>query len=792
MMKNAWLATLSFLQLLSCLQLGFADVHFLPRTKDDLPPDTTEEDEMVHVSGAKVAYFNRYALERDFPFLRGKGKAEIQNWILACYSYVSAAQLKLNGIRNSEIPFTSNRKIGFRPHGWKRAAVIPCNDENGKNVGLVDVKGTGISANFNDSIKEQTEAYEEAKGNQVLIDTLRIKGHSDGLASFGEANAEVVRAQVLQKIFDQDRKTHNTSYEAIEHYFVIQMPFDILKEGDKKEKAALIGRQAHVGRIQDPSKMPDSLYIDPHGEKQFDLFGAAVDMGGVFPTASEFQSRFLTEEQRVKFQEGDQSQTTFDPQKSLEWKYAHEAAAAFLKGDHDSVQKHVETMVGERVDRPDHKRFDRLSQALVHALTDPKWGVMLTAFTYLSRIKPNDQETVSSLRQLLKHSAKDTRDFAAQILGEIKPTDQGIHLALVDLLKDPERSTRDAASRALAQMELTDPHTLRALVEVLKDPLGCYAAAQLLESNKPTDPHILSSLIEVFKNPNPRVRRATAQVLMKIAPTDLPTDQGFRLTLVKLLKDPDLHVRSAASRVLLKIMPIDQETLLAIQRLLKHSKAEAREAAAKILGKLETADLQIVSALVELLKDPESSVREGAADALGNLKAADPHTVSALSELLKDPTLRVRASAAIALGKIKPTDSHTLCALVELLKDPGQVVRGDAADALENIRPTDPHTLNAILKLIEDPTFQRKSPAFEILKKIMPTGREFHRQVARGLLNENAEIRGLFKDLVDELKIQFDPTGLQSYLKSDCSSPMEKVIDVHEMQEVMNYLSSEK
>src|SRR5689334_18560441 len=79
---------------------------FLPRTVHDLQEKRdgafqVEQDRMVRVKGAEVAFVNFDALRRDCPEeLKGKTDDEIKHWVLHQFGFVAERQLKLAGIRN--------------------------------------------------------------------------------------------------------------------------------------------------------------------------------------------------------------------------------------------------------------------------------------------------------------------------------------------------------------------------------------------------------------------------------------------------------------------------------------------------------------------------------------------------------------------------------------------------------------------------------------------------------------------------------------------------------------------
>jgi HEAT repeat protein len=716
-MKNSSLKILILLWAFSGAQQGLTDVRFLPKTKSDLPPET-QEDEMVHVKGAKVSYLNRFALERDFPFLTGKSKEQMESWILDNFAYISSAQLRLDGIRQSKIPVSTEKKIGYRPPGWNRSAVVPFKNEKSSDQGLVDLKSVGLPEHKKDKIDEQVSKYLEANktANQESIDALRTKGHSDGLGTHGEAIAEVTRAEALQKIFDENRKIHpEQKYETVEHYFVIRLPFDILKDGEKKDNAAIIGRQAHYGRIQEPKRIPDSLYIDPHGKKQFDLFGDAVDMGGVFPTAKDFQKSFLTESQKSKFEDGARDKKTFNPQESNAWKFAHDVGKAFDEGDSDAVYRHIREMVGPRVERTPLHRFAHLSDALAEgALRDPNPRV---------------------------------RFDAARDLELIMPTEQRTHIALAKALTDPEEQVRKNVASALMKI-------------------------------KPTDQESLKELAKLLKNTDQEIRNASADVLAELKPSDPKIHLAFAKAITTFHDDDLVHALS-------KLNPTDKETIHELMGLFEKNTDEGL----LIFSNLKIADTKVYLEFVKVLKNPlrsNSSNRVTALRFLVEMRPTNQEIIDELAKLLEHSDGGVRSAAAQVLAAVRPSDPKIHLALANSIDE---FEDNDwAFTALKAIRPTDQKTLISIAKLLKSPSKGLRETAAKLLMSLNSKDQSLHLEVLRGLLSNDANIRSEAADLIKKLGIHSEPTGLVTYLKSDCSQPMEKVINPTELKEIMTYL----
>jgi hypothetical protein len=87
--------SLFFFFLLFACQIH-ANVRFLPRSPNDLI--TPVPDELIKMHGCKVVFLQRQALVRDFPFLQSVSEAELREWVVDNFCYMSVGQLVL--VRN--------------------------------------------------------------------------------------------------------------------------------------------------------------------------------------------------------------------------------------------------------------------------------------------------------------------------------------------------------------------------------------------------------------------------------------------------------------------------------------------------------------------------------------------------------------------------------------------------------------------------------------------------------------------------------------------------------------------
>jgi len=333
---------------------SLANVHVLPRNRQHLHPKTTQET-LQKVQGAELAYVNYFALKRDIPELQSFSHSEIDSWVLKNFSYVSANQNNLIEIRNSPIPWDQQKKTGLRPPRYGRAGVVEGlsqqggqdKDKQDKVIGLVDIKGIGIS-------ELRLEGSKDRMAGKT-ISQIRDMDHSDGLMSLGEAIAELTRQTAAQKLFNEYNQKNKTHFETVETYFILALPFDILKGNGEKIPAALYGRQPHIGRANFYG-VPKKIYIDDHGFLQQDYFDAAVDFGGVLVTDERLKHNF-------EVREGGK---TSNPQDSKPWAWGHQVANAFRQGDKDVVRRHLTEMLSpinltqeENPTTPTRKSFEQ-------------------------------------------------------------------------------------------------------------------------------------------------------------------------------------------------------------------------------------------------------------------------------------------------------------------------------------------------------------------------------------------------------------------------------------------------
>jgi HEAT repeat protein len=733
--------------------VGLADVYFLPRTKEELDSLTNKSnaskvDPMVHVEGAKIAYFNRPAMERDFPFLKGKTDSEIEAWILKNCAYISKAQLELNGIRQSEIPTSEEgKKDGFRPLAWNRAAVIPVSEMDDRtHAGLIDIKGAGLHADSN-LIKTQLSKFKDLHRKNDLdgINQLRVKDHSDGLATLGEGIAEVVRSEALQKSFDQYNEQHKTDYQTVEHYFVISLPFTILKEGETSDPAALIGRQAHVGRHKLGASIPDELYVDFFGGKQSDFLGAVVDMGGVFPTAPEFQEKFLTDKQIKAISNPslsrDKMRKIFDPQKSREWEYAHQTAQAFLKGEAEkrAVYNHLQTMVGNRR-ASEHKRS--LADRLKTMFEAPDPTLRNTAASTLYSYQGPDAPLVFEKAFEAKDSM--VRNTAASALGSYQGPDAPFVFEKAFETKDP--MVRNTAASALYSYQGPDAHLIFEKAFEAKDSIVRVAAVSALTSYKGVVAHLVFE--KAFANQDPEVRKRAASAFSSYQGPDAP------LVFEKAFEAKDPEVRRIAASALRSYKGADAH--LVFEKVFADADPQVRRAAASALRNYKGADAPLAFEKAFEAKDP--MVRNTAASAFDYYQGPDAHLVFEKAFEAKDPEVRV--AAAFALTSYKGADAQVFFG--KALTDEKLNVRRTTRNALKQSGMK--IALPLLVRLLTNENFAVRQEICDLIKTLYP------------------EVRGMGSEKINHLR---------TYMNTHCEKPIDQVLKPESLSEILEYLETQ-
>lgn len=258
---------------------GAAMVNLLPRNPESYRPLTPlVEEALVHVPGAEVAWADHAALRRDFPFLARWSDAAVRDWIVASFSFLPPRQAQLAGLRHGPVPMDASRRaVSWRqfsgdayhlePQG--RGDIMVARGPGGAPAGLVDRKGVGVSAN---KLRENEWYRDLVHGGLVPPAEYQTKSLSNGLMLLGEALVEALRMQVVQRVYE----SLGGGLQAVEGYFVLRLPFDVLRGAQPPMPAAIYGRQANVGRV-----WAGKVFHPYVNSKQTDFFMSHVDGGSV-------------------------------------------------------------------------------------------------------------------------------------------------------------------------------------------------------------------------------------------------------------------------------------------------------------------------------------------------------------------------------------------------------------------------------------------------------------------------------------------------------------------------------
>lgn len=369
--------------------------------------------------GCELAYLNEKRILADFPALRKLSRAQLAEWVLDQYCYMSVEQTKLNGIRQTTLNLNLNQtKKGVRQKGWRRADTMPA-FYNNEFVGWADVKGSGLPTD-DPGLEEQLRSFNQAMNlndNEQVnsLNALRTSAHSDGLLTLGEGTAEVTRQTAAQMTFDLLNAEQNTAVqnaiklplETVETYFIIALPLDILKDNGGHVRAALYGRQPHFGRVDYGYPAPKEAYQSFQSSNQYTYGYTAVDFGAIWITHPLLKNRFGPSIPGQKF----------DTQvNSLPWARGHETARQFTNGNRFAVYSHLNEMLGED--------FIRLWQNSSYPTDESPSTWIRTAEAFrLALIEGNQQAAQVNLNTLMTNQTVFMPEFIRTLLIEtiIKP-----------------------------------------------------------------------------------------------------------------------------------------------------------------------------------------------------------------------------------------------------------------------------------------------------------------------------------------------------------------------------------
>jgi hypothetical protein len=307
-------------------------------------PQGTVQDVGVRIKGATVAYANYDLIRADFPAIAALDNSAIDRWVVENFAVLSAEQLKLSGIRMSMPETDSANSVQIhRPKDYQRAGVFEVRDQQQNIIGLVDQKGIGlpgvqVPGMYSGrilTVDDQLAIVERGKAagqSSQTLEKLKNVDHSDGLMSEGEAIAELTRQQAIQAGFDIGKAKGGHDRETVETYWVIKLPFQILRSDNKSESAAICGRQAHLGRVNHNTRLsPADVFRDRVPQTTVDI-STYVDFGNSEVTLPKLAKNFGMPE----------TQNEWNAQNSNAWRWAHETAAA---NSRDAVSNHLREML---------------------------------------------------------------------------------------------------------------------------------------------------------------------------------------------------------------------------------------------------------------------------------------------------------------------------------------------------------------------------------------------------------------------------------------------------------------
>lgn len=290
-------------------------------------------EEMLRLKEARIAIADYDLLRLDFPEVAYMSNAQIDDWLLSQVAFISKPQVAQTVV-NTEIPVTQETRIAQRPPRYGRAIVFEMKDATGKQVGLIDVKGSG-----------------SLKPGQV--------DHGNGLSTLGEAIREYNYENLVRGVMVDSGLPNRT----IGSYGVIDAGFDVVHADGSKSRAGYYLRQAHSRNEKESlfyvnQKAFDNVHktlteygIDPAGNIQSNTSGDIMDFGH-FVAKEDLPNR--DPKKAVPFELWGYEKTA-SPQTGAwayskvdkPWMWGHETAEAFAQGraSRDDIWKHHVEMV---------------------------------------------------------------------------------------------------------------------------------------------------------------------------------------------------------------------------------------------------------------------------------------------------------------------------------------------------------------------------------------------------------------------------------------------------------------
>lgn len=181
----------------------------------------SKSENVVRLKRAKIAIVDYDLIRKDFPDLVKLSNPQIDDWLLNQVAFISKPQSDQTVVNTAIDVVENNTREAYRPPRYGRALVYET-EFQGKQLGLIDVKGTGAL-------------------RPAQLD------HRNGLMSLGESLREFSYEKMVSSIFDHAGVTTKT----VGSYAVIDAGFDVVHADGSRSAAGLYLRQAHHRMAQD-------------------------------------------------------------------------------------------------------------------------------------------------------------------------------------------------------------------------------------------------------------------------------------------------------------------------------------------------------------------------------------------------------------------------------------------------------------------------------------------------------------------------------------------------------------
>ncbi|OUR99641.1 hypothetical protein A9Q84_01060 [Halobacteriovorax marinus] len=188
-------------------------------------------EDMQQLSNARILIADYDLLRRDFPALQNLSNPQIDEWLLKNTAYISSPQAAQTVV-NTPIPTTGATKKAYRPRRYNRANVFDVFDpsDEGRQVGIIDVKGTGS-----------------------LVPAQR--DHGNGVATLGESIREFIYERMMRDIV----KDSGIPNKIVGSYAVIDPGFDVVHADGSTSPAGFYLRQGHDRWVSENSHQNEWL-----------------------------------------------------------------------------------------------------------------------------------------------------------------------------------------------------------------------------------------------------------------------------------------------------------------------------------------------------------------------------------------------------------------------------------------------------------------------------------------------------------------------------------------------------